>query len=401
MPTFAYRARGTGGEPVSGTLVADTPAAAARALTERSLLPVELEEVRPQGRSLLTGRTRRIPASQVGLFYEQLADLLRAGVPLLRALDVLVRQTSNRALRQVLREVQDAVAQGEPLADALERYPYAFRPLHVSMIRAGETGGFLEDVLTRVAEFVARQDELRNRFVASMIYPVILLTLVCGATTLVMTFVVPRIRMIIQQQELAWPTRVVFGISDALRYHGLEVAGTALVAGLLVLMYLRSGSGRHVRAWLALRAPGIGRIYTLVALCRFCRTLGTLLGNGIPILTALRVAKDATGNPILAQSIEQAAESVRAGESLTRPLVESRLFPPAMIDMIAVAEESNTLEKVLIEIADTQEARTARQIDLFVRLLEPLMLLLMGAVVTFIAFALLLPILKMSTSGFR
>lgn len=139
----------------------------------------------------------------------------------------------------------------------------------------------------------------------------------------------------------------------------------------------------------------------MVSLCRFCRIFGTMLANGIPILTALRISKDAAGNPILAAAIDQAAESVAQGESLATPLAASKVFPPAMLDMIAVAEESNTLEKVLVEIANTQEARTARQIDLFVRLLEPLMLLMMGVMVLFIAVALLLPIMKMATSGFK
>jgi general secretion pathway protein F len=154
-------------------------------------------------------------------------------------------------------------------------------------------------------------------------------------------------------------------------------------------------------ARLQLRTWGIGPIYTMVALCRFCRIFGTLLANGIQILHALRIAKDSTGNRLLADSIDQAADSVGAGESLTKPLIKSGVFPPTMLDMIAVAEESNTLDRVLVEIADTQEARTARQLDMFVRLLEPLMLLLMGAMLLFIAVALLLPILRMATAGLR
>jgi general secretion pathway protein F/type IV pilus assembly protein PilC len=146
---------------------------------------------------------------------------------------------------------------------------------------------------------------------------------------------------------------------------------------------------------------GIGKIYTMVALCRFCRIFGTLLANGIPIINALRISKDSMGNEILADAIDEAADSVTSGESLAGPLSKSKVFPPAMMDMIAVAEESNSLEKVLINIADTQEARTGRQIDLFVRLLEPLMLLIMGVMVMFIAIGLLLPILQMATSGFK
>jgi len=399
MPTFVYKARSPSGELVEGTLVADTAAAAARMLDDRALLPTEVSELRPPSRSLLS--VQRISSSKVGVLYEQLADLLRAGVPLLRALHLLSEQASTPALGRVLREVHDDVAGGSTLADAMDRHPQAFNHLHVSMIRAGEKGGFLEEVLARVSEFVRRQDELRNKFLGSLIYPCILVVVGLGAVIFVMSFVVPRIRMLLEQQQLPWPTRVIFGLSDLVAEQYLSLIGAAVVALIVVAGIFQTEVGRLLWARLQLRAFGVGRIYTMVALCRFCRIFGTLLANGIPILHALRIAKDSTGNRILAESIEKAAESVSKGESLAAPLSRSGVFPPTILDMIAVAEESNTLDRILVEIADTQEARTARQIDLFVRLLEPLMLLCMGGMLLFIAIALLLPILRMATSGIR
>ncbi len=400
MPTFSYKARNQSGDQVLGTIVADTAIAAARLLDDRSLLPVHLEEIRAQA-SLITGRARRVGVSKVGVLYEQLADLLRAGVPMLRGLSVLSRQASSSALARVLREVHDSVAGGDTFADALEKHPHAFPHLHVSMIRAGETGGFLEDVLSRLSDFVARQDELRNKFIGALIYPCVLLGAALTAVTLLMVLVVPSISALLAEQQLPWASKVVFGISAVLSHHYLELSGILLVIVLALAGLFQSSFGRRLWAQLQLRAPGIGKIYTMVSLCRFCRIFGTLLANGIPILHALRISKESAGNPILSDVIDRAAENVRAGESLTVPLGASRVFPPAMIDMIAVAEESNTLEKVLVEIADTQEARTGRQIDLFVRLLEPLLLLVMGTMVMFIAVALLLPILRMATSGFH
>jgi general secretion pathway protein F/type IV pilus assembly protein PilC len=400
MPTFTYKARSTTGEQVNGTVMADTAAAAARLLDERTLLPIEVTEIKAGGRSLFGGG-RRISPTKVGVLYEQLADLLRAGVPVLRALQVLSQQAASPGLARVLREVHDDVAGGTTLADAMDRHPHAFAHLHVSMIRAGEKGGFLEEVLTRVSEFVRRQDELRNKFIGSMIYPCVLMMGGLTAITVLMMFVVPKIRPLLDRQDLLWPTKVIFGINDLLGRHYLEVVGAVLLVVVVLAGFFQSALGRRLWAQLQLRAVGIGKIYTMVALCRFCRIFGTLLGNGIPIISALRISKDSTGNEILAEAIEQAAESVTSGEALAKPLAKSKVFPPAMMDMIAVAEESNTLEKVLIGIADTQEARTARQIDLFVRLLEPFMLLIMGGMVLFIALALLLPILRMATSGFR
>ena len=168
-----------------------------------------------------------------------------------------------------------------------------------------------------------------------------------------------------------------------------------------VVGYFQSEIGKLTLARLQLHAPGFGKIYTMVSLCRFCRVFGTLLANGIPILQSLKIAKDSTGNRILAEAVEKAAESVRRGEALAAPLAASKVFPPMIVDMISVAEESNTLDKVLVEIANTQEERTARHIDFVVRLLEPLMLMFMGALIGFIAIALLLPILLMASSGFK
>jgi len=401
MPTFAYKARNTSGEQIRGTLIAESSHAAARLLDERSLLPVELEEVRSQQRSLLTGRTRRVSLSKVGQMYEQLADLLRAGVPILRALEVLAQQASTPALGRVLREVRDSVAGGEALADAMLKHPHAFPELHASMVRAGEKGGFLEDVLSRLSEFVSRQDALRNKFIGALVYPCVLLVGATGAVAFIMAYVVPKIRQVLENQPLPLPTVIVFGVSDGLRLYWHWLLGGLVVLVGALLAYFRSESGQALYAKLQLRTPGLGRIYTMISICRFCRILGTLLTNGIPILQSLKVAKDSTGNQILADAVDEAAESVRGGQSLARPLSASKVFPPAIIDMIAVAEESNSLDKVLIEVANTQEERTARQIDLTMRMVEPLLLMFMGVAIAMIAIALLVPILRMSTGGLR
>lgn len=399
MPTFAYKARNIGGEPIKGTLIADSPLAAARVLDERSLLPIEIEELKAQGRSLFTGRARRIPISKVGMMYEQLADLLRAGVPMMRSLEVLSQQAASPALTQVLREVRDDVAGGDSLADALAKHPQAFPELHASMVRAGEKGGFLEDVLARLSEFVSRQDALRNKFIGALIYPAVLLFGAIAAVAFIMVYVVPKIRGVLSGQDLPVPTIIVFGISDVLANHGLALVGSIAVIAIAMSMYARSDAGKALWSRVQLRLPGLGKIYTMVAICRFCRVFGTMLHNGIPLLAALKISKDSTGNAVLAGAVDQAAESVRGGEPLAGPLAASRVFPPAIVDMIAVAEESNSLDKVLVEIANTQEERTARQIDFTMRMLEPLLLMFMGVMIAFIAIALLVPILRMSSKG--
>ena len=333
--------------------------------------------------------------------YEQLADLLRAGVPILRSLEVLSQQSSSAALGQILREVRDDVSGGDALADAMRKHPHAFPELHAAMVRAGEKGGFLEDVLARLSEFVTRQDALKNKFIGALIYPCVLLAGALGAVSFIMAYVVPKIRSVLSGQNLPLPTRIVFGLSDTLRAHGLVLLGGIVVVVIIVVVYFQSAAGKAAWSRLQLRLLGFGKIYTMVAICRFCRVLGTMLANGIPILQSLKISKDSTGNTVLAASIEEAAESVRAGESLARPLAACKVFPPAIVDMIAVAEESNSLDKVLVEIANTQEERTARQIDFTMRMLEPLLLMFMGVMIAFIAIALLVPILRMATTSLK
>ncbi len=402
MATFRYKARTTEGRTVAGVLTADNQQAALRTLDQRALVPLDLAEGGIAQRSLLSREGKKIKTRVLSRFYGQLADLLRAGVPVLRALDVLVRQESEAALTEILREVRDDVAGGASLGDAMEKHPNAFNDLQVSMVRAGERGGFLEDVLSRIATFTERQDELRSKLVGSMIYPCVLMFGGTAVVVFLLMFVVPKIRPFLARQEnLPILTQAVFGVCDFLGARGLYLLAGLFLALLVALPYLRSERGRLAWDRFRLRAPLVGRIVKMVAICRFCRILGTMLQNGVPILQALRIGKDSAGSKVLADEIERASENVRKGETLAVPLGDSGLFPIDIVDMIAVAEESNNLEQVLIQIADANEARTSRAIDLAVRLVEPLMLLVMAVVVLVIAAALLVPILTMSASGFK
>ncbi|MHC4066840.1 MAG: type II secretion system F family protein [Planctomycetota bacterium] len=400
MPTFSYKAVGQDGQSVTGSLTAENYQVALRLLEERSLFPVNLREGAIAAKSI-TGRSRRVRLRHLTTVYSQLADLLRAGVPLLRALDVLARQRFSPVLTEILKDVREEVAGGAALADAMEKHPNAFSELHASMVRAGERGGFLEEVLTRLAGFAERQDELRNKVVGSMIYPSVLMTVGLAVVTFLLTFVVPKLRGQLREENYNILTVAVFAVADFLLvYYAYVIVGVlVLIFGLVSV--LKTKRGQMLKGRFQLKAPVLGTIYTIMAVCRFCRILGTMLHNGVPILQSLKISKDSAGNPILADEIEKAAESVRKGETLAKPLGDCGLFPPDILDMIAVAEESNNLENVLIQIADTNEARTARQIDLGVRLLEPLLLMVMAVMVLCIALALLLPILTMSSSAMR
>lgn len=397
MPSYTYKAVNEAGTSTTGVLTAENYQVALRMLDERSLYPVKVTEgVEATGSVFRPGG--RVKAHHLTTFYSQLADLLKAGVPMLRSLDVLSRQSGGGILTQAIKELREDVAGGVALGEAMGKHPRVFSPLHASMVRAGEQGGFLEDVLDRIAIFSEKQDELRNKVVGAMIYPAILVFAGSLVLLLVMFVVVPKIRPYLREETFNAMTVIVFWVCDQLRDHYMIIF--LGVAGVLVaaLTFVKTDYGKGLFERVKLRAPVMGNIVTMVAICRFCRILGTMLHNGVPILQALKISKESAGNQVLAGVIAEAADSVKKGAALSDPLGESGLFPPAVVDMIAVAEESNSLESVLIQIADTNEARTARQIDLAVRVLEPVLLVVMASLVFCILVAILLPILTMGSA---
>lgn len=399
MATFTYKAKTRAGQTVTGVLTAESQQAALRTLDDRSLFPLLVTEGGQASKAAITGRKKKLRLKTLANFYSQLSDLLRAGVPVLRSLDVLARQNSDALLSEILRDIHSDVSGGETLADAMTKHPNAFNELAVAMVRAGEQGGFLEDVLVRIAVFTERQDELRNKVLGSLVYPAMLMLAGTGVVTFLMVGVVPKLRKFLERVDRPFLTDLVFWVSDMIADNGLYLLlGLALVLA-VVIPYFKSEQGRNQWDRFVLKIPMLGNILMMVALCRFCRILGTMLHNGVPILQALKVSKDSAGNSVLASEIEKAAESVQKGEPLATPLSSSGLFPMDIVDMIAVAEESNSLETVLVQIADSNEVRTGRKIDLGVRLLEPLMLMFMAGIVAVIAVALLVPIIRMSTSG--
>ncbi len=394
MPSYTYKAVKSSGQQISGVLTAENYGVALRQLEEQSLFPVTVTEgVAASGLGIW--RRRGIKTAHLTTFYSQLADLLRAGVPMLRSLDVLSRQGSQGGLSIILKELREAVAGGMSLGDAMAKHPHVFSPLQSSMVRAGEQGAFLEDVLHRIAIFSEKQDELRNKVLGAMIYPMILVFVGTIVVTFLMVIVVPKLGEHLRPENFNVMTHAVFGVSNLLEHHYIAIILILAVIVTVVPTWVRTRTGRRAFERFKLRAPIFGKIMTMVAICRFCRILGTMLHNGVPILQALRIAKDSAGSDILAEVIEEAADSVKKGAALSTPLGECGLFPPTVVDMIAVAEESNNLETVLVQIADTNEARTARAIDLGVRVLEPILLVFMAGVVFCIAIALLLPILTM------
>jgi general secretion pathway protein F/type IV pilus assembly protein PilC len=402
VPEFTYEAMAATGQRNTGNLVANSEREVMAVLDARGLFPVRITPAKAPGLSLggrLSGPGRRIRSRYMAMFYAQLADLLHSGVPLLRSLDILENQSAQPALSAVLREVRARVADGTTLAEAMAQHPKAFNELAVSMVRAGQEGGFLEDVLRRIADFTEHQEDLKAKVIGALAYPIFLAVVGFLVLMGLVIFVVPRFEPIFGklQEKGELPALTTFLLETS---HFLQSKGVFLLAVVIGLVFLirrwaASPSGRLKMDRFRLSIPAAGTIYLNYALSRFTRILGTLLHNGIPILQALKIAKDSAGNKVLADAIEQSAENITAGDSLTAPLAACKYFPRDVVEMVSVGEESNSLETVLINIADGLDKRTGRQLELFVRLLEPMMLLVMAAVTLVVVAGLLMPVFMM------
>lgn len=400
MNQFRYVARERGGSQVSGTIAAASPEEAARLIREQSLFPVKVEAARSLATLKLRGR--RVSGRVLAKFYSQMADLLKSGVPLLRCLEILRKQSVNARLAEIVADVQRQVRDGQTLADAMAKHEAVFGELAISMIRAGQEGGFMEDVFKRISNFTNRQEDLKGEVMEAMAYPVLLSTIGFAVVACLLIFFVPMFGEIFdrlrERGELPSITEALLALSEALQSYGLFIFLAIGAIVFLLLRQLRTPRGRRIWDAVKLRLPLVGVIFRDLAITRFNRVLGTLRRNGIPILTALRIAKDSTGNVLMKEAIDRAAENVKSGDKLATPLRASGVFPAEVVEMIEVAEESNTLEDVLLESADSMEAQTTRQLHLAVRLLEPLMLLVMAGVILLVVIALLLPIFKMSSA---
>jgi type II secretory pathway component PulF len=407
MPEFSYVARDHSGEKVSGSISADGRREALAALAGQALFPIEVTIDSPV---IEDHRVRRVPAQLLAQSYGQMADLLRSGVPLLRALEVLERQTSHKGLSHILAQIHRQIEDGSTMAEAMGRYERIFGDMAVSMVRAGGEGGFLEEAFSRVAEFTEASEDLKKRTIGALVYPVFLAVVGVIVVTVLLVFFVPKFEGLFdrlrEKGQLPAITSGLLWLSAKVGRWGIDlwsgvrllIIGGVVAAVIAARRWLETETGRYWWHRTNLRLPLVGPIFLNLAVARFCRVLGTLLRNGVPILRALGISSDATANRVLSEAIHDASESISAGQPLAKPLGSSGRFPPLVVEMIAVAEQANTLEKVLLEIADALERRTWRQLDLAVRLIEPIMLLILAGAVLVVVIALLLPILRMGTT---
>ena len=397
MPVFTYTALDTAGKETTGTVTADGRSAALNQLAGQGLHPVTVEERKDAAKALSAERlaTGRVSQASLETFTRQLANLLAAGVPLSRGLQVLSREASQPAARRQWAAIHDDVVGGTSLGDALARWPRTFPPVYVAMVRAGETGGFLDLVLSQIADFRSREQELKGKVKAALVYPAVLATLATGVLTFLLTYFIPRFSAIFAEFGGSLPglTRAIVAASNLVVRHGVVVLIAVVLVVLVARRLLASDTGRRRIEGIILALPAVGSVVARFALVRFCRMLGTLLGAGVPLVPALRVAREAIGNQILADTVTQAVNDVQHGASLARSLAESRqLFPPAVVEMVVVAEESGRLNDELVRIAAAYESELDRRLRMLVALAEPALLFIMAGVVGTVVIGMLLPV---------
>jgi len=405
MPVFQYKALTAGGKAVQGLREADSPRTLRSVLRRDGVFLTEVlgeQQVKAQAERDVNPKRwvlGRVSPENLAIATRQLAVLVHAGIPLVESLSALVDQVEHERLKRVIGDVKQRVNEGSTLADALAAHPRVFTTLYVNMIRAGETSGALEVVLVRLADFTESQARLRSKILGTMAYPAAMLVIGSVVLGILFTVVIPKITKIFEDTRatLPWMTRALIGFSTFVSRYWWALLLLAALGVYAFVRWKRTPEGRMRWHRAVLRFPIFGRLVRLVAIGRFARTLSTLLKSGVPLLTAMDIVRNVVGNDRLAEVIDQSRDAIREGESIAAPLKRSGEFPPLVFHMVAVGERSGALEEMLSNVADAYEDQVETTIGALTSLLEPVMIVAMGAVVAFIVFSVLMPILQINT----
>ncbi len=413
MATFSYKALQADGKIAQGVLDAGSRPDALRQIETLGLRPVNVAETLSKGAkkgasgapaagavSFKFG-AKKVSAKELENFTRLLSSLLAAGVPLSRALVILQKEASSPAAKEKWKEIHDSVVDGLSLANAMAKSPETFPRVYVAMVEAGETGGFLDVVLAQIAEFQAREKELKSKVLTAMLYPCILLVLAIGVLIVLLTFFIPKFQNIFNNMHSALPliTQIIIGASHIVRSYGLLVVVGLAGLGFLLRTWFLSEKGRRTWENLVLKAPVVGPLVAQFAMARFCRMLGTLIGAGVQLVQSLNVARRSIGNQILVDAVAQSIERVQQGGRLGQSLSECKiLFPGSVLEMISVAEESGKLDSELVRIATGTENDLDRNMKTAVAFAEPVLLFLIAGFIGTIFIGMLLPVLSMSAN---
>lgn len=418
MPRFRYAAMESKGKETEGVLDAESRSQAISMVRSRGLFPTAVTALggaaakggktaaKPEAKakalqmeiklpSFLRGRVK---AKQLMVFTRQLATLIDAGLPLLRGLRILLKQERTPALREALGGMGEAVEGGGTFSEALAQYPKIFDRLFVNMVRAGEAGGVLEVVLNRLAEFMEKAERIKNRVRSAMTYPVIVLLVAVGILAFLLTNVIPKFQEIfedlLQGQPLPALTQLVMNVSNVVKDQGLYVLGAIVALVVAVKLLSRTRRGAYMVDRLMLRMPLFGALFTKTGTARFTRTLGTLMSSGVPVLQALNIVRDTSGNEVIARAIQQVHDSVKEGDNMAMPLESAHVFPDMVVSMVDVGEETGALPEMLVRIADNYDDEVDNAVDALTSVIEPVMIVLLAVIIGTIVIAMFMPLIS-------
>ena len=423
MPKYSYVAMDSRGKESKGTIEVASQNEAIGRVKEMGLFPTKIVEVdkvkeapdkrakiagKPAGKKKggginlniqIPGLSGRVKSKVLTTFTRQLATLVDAGLPLLRGLRVLEKQEKNPTLKSIIAELALAIEGGSTFSEALAQHLKVFNRLFINMVKAGELGGVLEVVLNRLAEFMEKAQKIKGKVIAAMFYPVAVLVVATVILLILMVKVVPSFKQVfegmLEGASLPAFTRLVLGISEAIKDHIVVTSGIVAACFVVFLLFIRTKFGRHVWDKFKLKMPVLGPVVSKVAISRFTRTLGTLVSSGVPILQALTIVKETAGNVIVSNAVSQVHESVKEGETITAPLEASGVFPPMVISMVDVGEQTGALPEMLLKIADNYDEEVDNAVAAMTSLLEPIMIVFLAVVVGSIVIAMFMPLIEL------
>ena len=424
MPKFNYVAMDSRGKETKGTLEVANQNEAIGRIKEMGYFPTKVVEVdktkldkksqpvaKGKGKKggganfqiKIPGFGGKVKSKVLTVFTRQLATLVEAGLPLLRGLRVLQKQEKNVTLKNILNDLSNSIEGGSTFSEGLAQHPKVFNRLFVNMVKAGEIGGVLEVVLKRLSEFMEKAQKIKGKVIAAMFYPVAVMFVAVTILTVLMIVVVPKFKEIFagtlgNGQSLPAFTAFVLGISDVIKNHALVTLGAIIVFVILLNLFIRTKVGRKLFDRFKLKMPVMGPVINKVAISRFTRTLGTLVSSGVPILQALTIVKETSGNVIIGNAVGAVHESVKEGETITAPLEASNVFPPMVISMVDVGEQTGALPEMLMKIADNYDEEVDNAVAAMTSLLEPIMIVFLAVIVGSIVIALFLPLIALMDS---
>ena len=419
MPRYTYVALDARGQESTGLVEARSSNEAIGQLRQAGYFPTSVYEegkggpdrkvsragakaarvARPRTKiSIVLFQRKKVKPKIMMIFTRQLATLIDSGLPLLRGLNVLAKQERDTVLRNTINKLADGVQGGSTFSESLAQHPLIFNHLYVNMVKAGEVGGVLELVLRRLAEFQEKAQKIKNKVVAAMVYPIIVMTMAIAIMAFLLVFIVPKFEVIFHEmlgdKPLPAITLFVIGVSNFVKNHGLVLLGLLIAAVAAYKLIARTRAGRSIIDRFKLRVPLFGDLIRKTAISRFSRTLGTLVTSGVPILQALNITRETAGNMVIAGAISQVHDSVKEGESIVQPLEASGAFPPMAISMIDVGEETGQLPEMLLKIADVYDDETDNSVAALTSMLEPIMIVFLALVVGTIVIALFMPLIS-------